>query len=73
MENGPCTKDCPDRAWDCHGKCKKYLDYFEKHAVEREKIFEKKVQHYILDDLEGARYFRLEKFKKGLMKPRKGE
>ena len=22
-----CGKDCPDRSWDCHGKCEKYKAY----------------------------------------------
>lgn len=22
-----CKKDCPDRAFDCHTKCKEYADY----------------------------------------------
>lgn len=68
---GPCTPNCPNRSWDCHGKCEEYLKYAKKNEEERERIFKKKQIHYILDDLEGDRYYRLEKFKKGLMKPRK--
>lgn len=24
-----CPPDCPDRSWDCHGRCKQYKDYRE--------------------------------------------
>jgi len=25
-----CKRDCPDRSWDCHGRCEKYKAYREK-------------------------------------------
>lgn len=34
----PCTKDCPDRSWDCHGKCKRYLDARAENDKKRQEI-----------------------------------
>ena len=32
-----CPPDCPNRAFDCHGKCKDYADYQKRCEEEREK------------------------------------
>lgn len=33
----PCAKDCPNRAWDCHGKCKEWLEYEKERNAEYER------------------------------------
>ena len=38
-----CSRDCPDRSWDCHGKCEKYKAYREQCDEEMMERF-KKVQ-----------------------------
>ena len=35
-----CKPDCPDRSWDCHGKCEKYKAY----RAECDKAMEKRYQ-----------------------------
>ena len=32
-----CKRDCPDRAWDCHGKCPEYSKYRAKCDAEMHK------------------------------------
>lgn len=39
MSRQPCTRDCPDRAAGCHGKCKKYQEY----RAEKEQDYKKRV------------------------------
>ena len=34
----PCTKDCPERSWDCHGKCKRYLDAKAENDKKRQEV-----------------------------------
>ena len=37
IKEGPCL-NCKNRAWDCHGKCQKYLDHKKKSDEKRIKV-----------------------------------
>lgn len=42
--NSPCTRDCPNRTFDCHSKCYRYLIY----TAQRRKVYEanaKRIAH----------------------------
>lgn len=41
-----CHRDCPDRSWDCHGRCKDYMEYRE--ACDRE-LHKKNLQRDVVD------------------------
>lgn len=37
-----CEKDCPDRNWDCHGKCEKYKAFRAECDIALKKRFQEK-------------------------------
>ena len=45
-----CRKDCPDRTFDCHGKCKKYAEYRADCDEQiQQRAFKRDVDSYITD------------------------
>lgn len=45
-----CTKDCPDRTFDCHVKCKKYAEYrADCDRAIQQRTFEREVNQAIGD------------------------
>ena len=57
-----CKRDCPDRSWDCHAKCKTYAEYRAKCDAEMEKrALEREVMNEIGDTSERIRKRRRER------------
>ena len=48
----PCERDCPDRNAECHGKCRKYLDWRDKQNI---KLEEKNQRHIASDTMSEAK------------------
>lgn len=46
MNKSPCAKDCPDRNESCHGRCEKYLKFYEENKKRREEKLKDRITSY---------------------------
>ena len=58
----PCKPDCPNRSWDCHGKCPDYAEFKRLSDEEREQVHIRRKESFLLHQDEVRRYNR-NKFK----------